>query len=522
MASQHESQPSSLDTLVEAAEHAYADPAETEVQLDELTDELADPGFVPETSSDDQITSEHVEFMSEQRFEELKDFIDSRAEDGKLTQEEIDEIIGETKSAQSSNGWLTQQQRAELNEYARERTADALAAQGKKVPWPLRIAAIFMGIVSLVSLLSIVIVAFFLFLSIQEGNDVAGQIAEEVTSQLITTEIVLAIISLVVDVVGFFFTLVLTIRLARNKRAGAARTIRFVIVLDIISIILQTMAVGIDDSLITHLITLAVLIALGVYLNPSLAAERKLRTQLRDLDTENRAKTGTLGLDLEGKGYIRLDFFNLFWIFVVGSVLGLIVEILWHMIVVDPGVYQDRAGLLYGPFSPIYGVGALLMTVALNRFKKANIILIFVACTIIGGAFEFFVSYWMETAFGIIAWNYDGYVLGDLLGGRTCLMFASMFGLLGVLWIKVLLPILLKLINKIPWKVRYVVTTVCAVLMLVDCVMTVQALDCWYEREAGKPVTTTVQTFYAEHYDNEMMQGRFQTMDLDPSRAARK
>ncbi len=47
------------------------------------------------------------------------------------------------------------------------------------------------------------------------------------------------------------------------------------------------------------------------------------------------------------------------------------------MAVVEPGVYQDRAGLLYGPFSPIYGIGAVLMTIALNRFHKANFLVIF-------------------------------------------------------------------------------------------------------------------------------------------------
>ena len=165
------------------------------------------------------------------------------------------------------------------------------------------------------------------------------------------------------------------------------------------------------------------------YLDPALAGERELRRKLRDMETREQAEDGTLGLDPTGRGYITLNFFNLFWIFVVCSVFGLVIETVYHVLVVDPGVYEDRAGLLFGPFSPIYGVGAMLMTMALNRFHKAPFPVIFLVSAVIGGAFEYAVSWFMQFAFGIVAWDYTGTFLS--IDGRTNGMFMAMWGVLG-------------------------------------------------------------------------------------------
>ena len=83
------------------------------------------------------------------------------------------------------------------------------------------------------------------------------------------------------------------------------------------------------------------------------------------------------------------------------------------------------------------------------------------------------------------------------------------------------LPWLLKLINLIPWQARYSVTALCAALMLVNGIMTLQSLECWYERESGIAPSSSIEEFYADHYDNAYMQHRFQSMTITPEDTAR-
>ena len=309
------------------------------------------------------------------------------------------------------------------------------------------------------------------------------------------------------------------IRLLRNKRKHAAHGTEAMIFILAAIIICSIMLNGLGANVIPHAVVAVFLIVMQSYLDPALAGERELRRKLRDMETREQAEDGTLGLDPTGRGYITLNFFNLFWIFVVCSVLGLVIETVYHVLVVDPGVYEDRAGLLFGPFSPIYGVGAMLMTMALNRFHKAPFPVIFLVSAVIGGAFEYAVSWFMQFAFGIVAWDYTGTFLS--IDGRTNGMFMAMWGVLGCVWIKLLLPRMLKVVNAIPWKWRYGLTSVCAVLMLVNAVMTMLAFDCWYQREAGMEPVNAMEQFFEEYYGNDFMADRFQSMTIDPSRSTR-
>ena len=428
--------------------------------------------------------------------------------DGLLDEHDVQTILAAARE-RSEEKPLTTKERHEIMKIVRDRMKGLTFA---KLPTPLRIYSILLIVACVLGIVAAIMALLPMIHS--------GWLEEQLGKITTTTAVVIALAS-ICSFVSTAISLFVGVRLVKGERGSASALINVNIVVTVISLVCEFMLYGIGWELLFNFVQLAIQVALSAYLNPSLKNESTLQAGLRKLDTEVHAKQGTLGLADPGEGYIRLDFFNLFWIFVVGCVVGLVVEIIFHMVVVEPGVYQDRAGLLWGPFSPIYGIGGVLMTMALNRFKDRNIILIFVVCTIIGGAFEYFVSWFMEVSFGAKAWDYSNEFLGDLFGGRTCLLFASMFGILGMVWIKLLLPIFLRLFNLIPWKLRYGVTLVCATLMLVDCVMTLQALDNWGARKAGHVPQPGIEEFYAKNFDDEYMQNRFQSMTIDPNKSVR-
>lgn len=406
---------------------------------------------------------------------------------------------------------ITNNEQSSATQHATKRfRTDRDAIDRKQLPLAVKV----FGVLNLVAgvttavLLTITVVTWVLAFT-------SGSIDSEASTATVTIYIVETVLYAVLAAMFATFG----VRLLRNKRKHAAQGTEAMIFILGAIVICSIMLSGLGANVIPHAVVAVFLIVMQSYLDPALAGERELRRKLRDMETREQAEDGTLGLDPTGRGYITLNFFNLFWIFVVCSFLGLIIETIYHMAVVEPGVYQDRAGLLFGPFSPIYGVGGMLMTMALNRFHKAPLIVVFFVSAVIGGAFEFAVSWFMQFAFGIVAWDYTGTFLS--IDGRTNGMFMAMWGVLGVFWVKLCLPWMLKLVNRIPWNWRYTLTAICAAVMIVDCVMTLMALDRWYQRETGVQPDNAISQFIDDHFDNDYMEHRFQSMSIDPSNATR-
>lgn len=78
----------------------------------------------------------------------------------------------------------------------------------------------------------------------------------------------------------------------------------------------------------------------------------------------------------------EFSFYNIFWIFVAGGVIGCILETIWCCFVF--GEYSSRSSNLFFPISTVWGLGAVLFTLLLKENMESSSGLIFLKGYIMG------------------------------------------------------------------------------------------------------------------------------------------
>ncbi|OUP08695.1 putative ABC transporter permease [Collinsella sp. An2] len=234
-------------------------------------------------------------------------------------------------------------------------------------------------------------------------------------------------------------------------------------------------------------------------------------TTISDLLTSRQSAAATQRAATETRDrFVRLSFYRLVWTFVICSVAGLFIETLVSYPI--DHMWKNRAGFVWGPFSPIYGAGAVILTLLLNRCAALPNLAIFLISAATGATFEYIAGWFWESAFGIVAWSYRGQPFN--IGDHTCLGMAVVWGLIGLVWIRYLLPRVVRLSDIVPKRLRRPVAAVVFAFLVADAITTVGAFNCWYQRSAGEVPQTPVQIYFDQHYGDDFMNKRFQTMSL--------
>lgn len=196
-----------------------------------------------------------------------------------------------------------------------------------------------------------------------------------------------------------------------------------------------------------------------------------------------------------------LNFYKLYWIFVIGCFLGVVLETLWC--VVRYHKLESRKGLIYGPFNLVYGFGALVMTLGLYPLRNSRDLFVFALGTVLGGIYEYICSVLQEKVIGTISWDYRNFPLN--LHGRINLLYCFFWGILALLWERDLFPHMTFAIEHIPNSVGIPLTWIGVVFFILDSILSACVVHRTNERRKGNPATRPFLRWLDRHYPDRIV-----------------
>ena len=211
--------------------------------------------------------------------------------------------------------------------------------------------------------------------------------------------------------------------------------------------------------------------------------------------------------------HMMIGWYQLVILFLVGSVAGLALEEVWMFI--TTGLTEGRYGLVWGPFSPLYGVGCALLTIISLKLRRRNATWwqTFLAAMIVGGLLEQITGWGMETLMGAVSWDYSA--VPGAITKWVAVPFLLFWGILGLIWADVVTPWLLDLIGEPTTRRQVVFVLILAVYLGLDVFMTTACFARRAARDHGIPPANGFEVWIDTHYSNEFMSNRFENMVIE-------
>ena len=128
------------------------------------------------------------------------------------------------------------------------------------------------------------------------------------------------------------------------------------------------------------------------------------------------------------------------------------------------GKFINR-GFLIGPYCPIYGWGAIAITLLLKRYTYDPLVL-FIMSTLVCSIIEYFTSYFMEKKYHARWWDYSNKKFN--INGRICLETLIPFGILGLFIMYVTNPMLFNMYQSMSEIALHVTSITLFIIFIVD------------------------------------------------------
>lgn len=201
----------------------------------------------------------------------------------------------------------------------------------------------------------------------------------------------------------------------------------------------------------------------------------------------------------------KISFHDIFYIFLFGCFFGWIVEGIWTLL--KKGVLINHSALVIGPFNLVYGIGAAILSISLYKLKSSSNFKVFCTSFFVGSVLEYIISYFMEICLGFIAWNYKNKPFN--INGRICLGYSIFWGILGIIWIKLIFPKIKKIIDKFNKSESIKLMKITIIFLIFNSLLTLAAIDRGKEYEQSIPPSNKFEEVLDKHFGVNYLNNMF-------------
>ena len=173
----------------------------------------------------------------------------------------------------------------------------------------------------------------------------------------------------------------------------------------------------------------------------------------------------------------KIDLYHIISYFTIFSIIGLFIETIFCYI--TTGIIECRKGLIWGPFCPIYGIGAVVLILMLQQYKEHSSTLFIYGC-ILGNIIEYLMSFILEAIYGSRFWDYS-YIVTNL-NGRVCIKYSLFWGILSIILVKYVQTWINKLIEKFSIVNKNKLCKGIIIFFIIDSIATVWSIKSYQRR----------------------------------------
>ena len=135
------------------------------------------------------------------------------------------------------------------------------------------------------------------------------------------------------------------------------------------------------------------------------------------------------------------------YFFVIGAFVGWMLECVFKFVTKK---FERTPGILNTPFCILYGIGTVVLSLILTKITN-NFMLLFFLSFLTLTILEYVTYMLLEEIYGLKLWDYSHNKLN--IGGKVCISFSIIWGILGTGYIKYLFPLLNKFYDLAKGKV---------------------------------------------------------------------